>query len=336
MFRYTLVLAAALAPSALAQDEVLLKNGDRLSGSVLELDGDQLRLKTSYAGILKIDWKQVRALETTSKRKVEFATGLEMEGIIRRTDNDLLMLEGSGLESPASLDEIVAIQMPADTDGSDRGGRWTGSADFGITIARGNSDIDHYALSFNPRRITDKDRLTIDLRGLYSIQGGGSVNSIQSGTARYDRFLSPRTFVFALGEAETHEAQMLDLRTREGGGFGFKMTPRRETVLSFYGGINYLQENFETTELAHEVEALAAFELTSKINERFDLGTKGQLMPFLTGDRYLLNWDAHMKWLLWSNFTVGLSFYDKFDSLPPIAGVEKNDFGMLTTFGWKF
>ena len=45
--------------SAVQAGELLLKNGDRLTGEVLnEADGVQ-KFKTSYAGILSIKWKDV-------------------------------------------------------------------------------------------------------------------------------------------------------------------------------------------------------------------------------------------------------------------------------------
>lgn len=49
---------AALHPAV--ADEVLMRNGDRLTGQVLRQEGNQLRLKTDYAGTLVIDWSQVR------------------------------------------------------------------------------------------------------------------------------------------------------------------------------------------------------------------------------------------------------------------------------------
>jgi len=46
------------AASAMA-DEVILKNGDRLSGTVVTKADDKLVFKTKYAGEIKIDWAEV-------------------------------------------------------------------------------------------------------------------------------------------------------------------------------------------------------------------------------------------------------------------------------------
>ncbi|MBY0341292.1 MAG: hypothetical protein K2Q19_09035, partial [Rhodocyclaceae bacterium] len=65
VFSKALALAFTLAASSMAlADQVLLKNGDRLSGSVISKRGNTLIFKTSYAGELKIDWDEVAQLNT--------------------------------------------------------------------------------------------------------------------------------------------------------------------------------------------------------------------------------------------------------------------------------
>ena len=55
----TAALTLLLPCSALA-DEVLVHNGDRLSGDVIRQEKSRLRLKTTYAGTVEISWKDVR------------------------------------------------------------------------------------------------------------------------------------------------------------------------------------------------------------------------------------------------------------------------------------
>ena len=48
-----------LAWPALA-DTVWLNNGDRLSGTIILMDGGKLVLDTTYAGRVVIDWKNIQ------------------------------------------------------------------------------------------------------------------------------------------------------------------------------------------------------------------------------------------------------------------------------------
>ena len=69
----TLVVAFTLFAAGLhpvRADEVLISNGDRLSGDVLRLEKGQLRLRTTYAGTVEIAWKDVREAHFDRSRQV--------------------------------------------------------------------------------------------------------------------------------------------------------------------------------------------------------------------------------------------------------------------------
>jgi len=59
-----LLVAAALllAASHLLADQVVLNNGDRLTGTIVKSDGKDLVLKTDYAGEITIHWDALQGL----------------------------------------------------------------------------------------------------------------------------------------------------------------------------------------------------------------------------------------------------------------------------------
>ena len=61
-----MVFLAALSVAAgpALGDEVVLRNGDRLSGTVLHLAGGKLDLRTGYAEHIELDWRDVASLST--------------------------------------------------------------------------------------------------------------------------------------------------------------------------------------------------------------------------------------------------------------------------------
>ena len=58
-FALLLTLLSFLQPLASA-DEVLISDGSRLIGEVLRHDTEVLKLKTSFAGTIEIDWAEVK------------------------------------------------------------------------------------------------------------------------------------------------------------------------------------------------------------------------------------------------------------------------------------
>ena len=56
-------------------DEVLFNNGDRLSGTVLSVEGGKMKLKTAVAGEITVDLKDVKGQET-AKRAIDLGPDL--------------------------------------------------------------------------------------------------------------------------------------------------------------------------------------------------------------------------------------------------------------------
>jgi hypothetical protein len=56
-------------------DQVVMKNGDRLGGTIEKYDDKNLLLKTDYAGELKLDWSAVQQITSTELLHVSLSTG---------------------------------------------------------------------------------------------------------------------------------------------------------------------------------------------------------------------------------------------------------------------
>jgi len=69
------VLLFGMLAVASADDEVKLKNGDRLSGKVVGLAGGKLLMETAETGPVKLDWAQVVSIKTDAPLKLKLATG---------------------------------------------------------------------------------------------------------------------------------------------------------------------------------------------------------------------------------------------------------------------
>lgn len=321
-------------------DRVELNNGDRLTGEVRDLSSGKLSLETAYAGTVEIQWDQVETLLAAETFVVEFAGGGSATGSISSLEPGILKI---GSTSPIPTVDVITIRKETATR-QEPGllGNWHGSADAGYTFTRGNTEIDNLVISFLPERETAKDRIRVRVRSLYSVQDGGisseraTSSNMHMGQARYDRFLSRRAFVFAVGRIEKDERERLDLRTSEGGGFGIQFQPDSETHVSLFGGVTFLQEDFEAVERRLSAEGLAGVEFETARFGPFLITSKGQLLPILRDGRYRIEWDASIRIPLFGGFTLGLQMFDNFDSNPPRALVKKNDFGVISTVGLTF
>jgi hypothetical protein len=62
--RFVLIAACCFAAAPLRADEVVVKNGDKLTGHLTDLAQGKLSLKTAYGGVIAIDLKQVSTFFT--------------------------------------------------------------------------------------------------------------------------------------------------------------------------------------------------------------------------------------------------------------------------------
>ena len=63
--QFVAIFATAMSLASVAgADTVMLKNGDRLTGTVEVSDGKDVTLKTDFAGEIKIQWSAVQELKT--------------------------------------------------------------------------------------------------------------------------------------------------------------------------------------------------------------------------------------------------------------------------------
>ena len=324
--------------SLLCADQVLLHNGDRLTGTIDSLSKGKLAITTAYAGKIEIEWGQISSLTMEEKRQIEFADGFEEIGTISPSRPGVVkIVTQSGKQSDTQLALIEAISAAPSADAPKSGllSNWKGTADLGITVTRGNIDSDNYSLHFNPERHTDKDRIDLTYTAVYGVQEEASLNVIQSGILNYDRLVNPNLFYFGVFGLDHNRQQDLDLRTRAGGGLGYKTSFWSDSLVSFRGGVAFVRENFIDSEDLNEPQGLVTFELESPFLGG-TLDTTFEYHPRLNENRFLLHWRAKIDFPIYRNLTLGLRFYDFFDSEPPEDGVVRNDVGLVSTIGWKF
>jgi hypothetical protein len=61
---FALLFVFLAAVSASMADSVTLRNGDHLSGTIVNSDGKDLTLKTDYAGEIKINWSAMKEVSS--------------------------------------------------------------------------------------------------------------------------------------------------------------------------------------------------------------------------------------------------------------------------------
>src|ERR1700693_6502313 len=94
-FMRTVHLGAALSVlafcSTLFADQVVLKNGDRISGAITKSDDKTLLIKTDFAGDVEIQWPAVQEVNSTQPLHVTLANGKTVSGTVVTADGRMVV-----------------------------------------------------------------------------------------------------------------------------------------------------------------------------------------------------------------------------------------------------
>ena len=86
-----------------------------------------------------------------------------------------------------------------------------------------------------------------------------------------------------------------------------------------------------------EALAVVQFQKFTFNDPETDVSATLLILPNLTDTgRVRLELDTRVRREILSDFYWSISFFDSFDSDPPSAGVERNDYGFISSFGWSF
>lgn len=125
--------------SAMA-DEVIMYNGDRLSGEVVRLEGDRLLFKTAYAGTVRIDWTHVLELRMDEAHEVLLDDDSVVEATgVSRADGELILHQDPAAP-PMHMDAARVKVLEPEPWELGRGYRVGGRINLALKDEEGNSE----------------------------------------------------------------------------------------------------------------------------------------------------------------------------------------------------
>ena len=357
-FVAAIIFSLLLAIPAFA-DQVTLKNGDRLTGSITRSDGKELVIKTDFAGDVTIKFDAIQGITSTADLNVGLSNGKTAVGPVTTTgDNVEIATRTAGtVEAPKA--SITLLRSPAEQAAYEKSLHpgfaegWNGALNLGFALTRGNSQTKNLNIAFNAVRKGFRDKLILYTNSIYATNDLSTAsphttaNAIGGG-ARYDRDFTPRVFVFVNTDFYHDSLQNLDLRSVFGGGLGAHAIKSDSTVLDLLAGVNYTHESYsaffnppDSDNLVPAVSrSLASMtlgdEFMHKLGKTTVLTQNLYFYPNLTNTgEYRGTFSLGLvtkinKWLGWQN-----SFGDIYVSNPP-AGKKKNDILLSTGLNISF
>ncbi len=190
--RSLLCLAVLSTSTPVLADTVWLKNGDRLSGKIKVFDGGKLLIQTKYAGVVALDWHQVKTLESDQELlvKQDAYVGEKAKSLHAAEEGMVILANG---EAPKTV-ELASIEQIIKPKPVIEDLVWKGNVDVALDYQRAEKDVDDYDVDFKTSARHGKWRHIAE--GEYNRVFQNDVVTTDNWSAEYalDRFLTEQWF----------------------------------------------------------------------------------------------------------------------------------------------
>ena len=329
-----LALQAATAWGA-KTDVVVLKNGDRITGEVEQLDRGRLTFKTDDMGTVQIEWDNVQSVTAAAPFDVDDLSGNRFLGTLAPGPAaGQLLIAWEGRDDTVPLAHVVRMRRLYTSfwqrlDGSlDVGASYTSASElFKVDIA-GTIGFERpgYEVSLDgTSTLTTQPGVDDTRRNLVSLS--------------YARRFPERWVALAKTQLEQNRELGFELRTSAGVGGGRYLVQAPKHRLLTGVGLSVNRERPTEGESTTNVEAtvLLNYDRFSYDFPNIDVAVvAGGFASLTDSGRYRLDFDARLKREIVRDFYATLRGYESYDSRPATEGAPENDYGITFALGWSF
>lgn len=239
------LVTLALYSLSTQADVILLKNGDKITGTVLNKSGKMIELKTSYTDKILIKWEEVKALKSDTPITVTLKNKQQLTGLANFASDGSVNINNEGVykSEPIALTEISDINRKI----------FSGSINLGGSLSDGNTTRQSYYGDANVELRGMNDKVVFG--GLYNYSDHENTATQETTLnarnwqifATYGHFFTDKWYGYAHGLLTNDRLQDIQLRTAFGVGVGYEMYSSDELNLSFEVGPDYVNTNFYDT-----------------------------------------------------------------------------------------
>ena len=337
--RCALLLFLAMIPGLASDrtDIIILKNGDRLTGSIRKVGQGILELKCDHGnGRYRIYWDQVERIESKKVVSVELSSGTRVRGSLSHEPNspEEHIVQGTGGEEVRfRLPEVAMMHE------GERGfwGHFDGNFGAGYTLAKAN-DTQQFSLNGGVNYYADKFVANGSLDALFSSQKGASNTERYHGAAYLYRVLKGNWFVYGGADFLHSDELQLDLRSVALGGAGRFLRRDSKHSIGISGGAGWNREVYFNPVIGNQntPEALFAgrWNVYNLLDDNLNMINGLAVYKSLSqGSRTRFDLDSELRWGLPKHLYFNVKFANNYDS-SPLGKTPKNDFVFSTGFGY--
>jgi putative salt-induced outer membrane protein YdiY len=338
-------VVASLCPLISRADLIVLKNGDRITGSIVKKDGASLTIKSDLFGVITAPWDKVESVKADTVLNVSAADGEILQGTLNSTAAGIEVASGT-TKSVLPAAEIRAIRNADEQKTYERmlspgwGQLWAGSATVGWAGSKGNAETQTFTTGANAQRVTKNDKTVLHFNAIKASAFSSGKNSSTAqemrGGLSYDHNISSRIFINTFNDYEYDKFQNLDLRFVIGGGLGYQLVKNAATSFSLVGGAAFNRSSYSTPAVTQSGEGYLGDDYSRKLGKAASFIQTARIFSDLSHPgNYRVNFDAGTSVRITKGLNWNVSFSDRYVT-PAALGRKSNDILYTTGLGFTF
>ena len=317
-----------------AADEIILKNGDRLTGEVITLEEDKLIFKTSYAGELIIAWSEVEKIRVDKQAGVLLEDEVFLKGVIETAEDGRMIIRQDETRQHVfvNLEKVKRIS-PQQAESTKT--KYNMRANVGITIESGNTEKEKFHLdsTFGARK--QQFRFSFGFEYDYESNNDEKTRNRLLASTNLDYFFNHPWYVYGKGAYEFDEFKDLDLRLDIGPGLGYQFIEGVNANFALEAGPSYVKQDFKKESRRDYIAARFAVDADKWFFDKFVqffILAEGFSNPNEADDRFG-RVRSGLRFPLGRGFSMSTQYNLNYDNNPP-EGIEETDQRLIFLLGY--
>jgi putative salt-induced outer membrane protein YdiY len=321
-------------------DEIVLKNGDRLTGKIVHLVDGKLVFKSDVAGEVTVELSNIQTFSSAEPVTVNLKDSTGFTQKVLSAEAGRFAVQGTeDLKAQQfAVADIVSINPPPKPTP-----KWTGDVSVGITSTHGNTKTEMISANANATKRTENDRTTVSAdyaKGEQEDPDTGETVTIEDwwrAKGKYDYFFSKKGYGYLDVRYEKDAVAELDRRVIVGVGGGYQWIESDDMNFSTEFGLASLYEKFDNqtdsnSELSFQVGYLFDKKLRKNVKFTHDLTYYPSIDKF---SDYYLTTTAGIRADFTEKIFMTLKAIFNYDATPAI-GRGSTDTKYFLGLGYRF
>jgi len=334
LFAIFFILVSFVSVDQVKADEILLNNGDRITGKIITMEQGKLIFETSYAGEIIVQWSAVANLKTNEAVKVVLSDKTSLHGITEASEEGKMKLKLGKIVETVSFDLVEVASINPELKPAVN---LKGHINVGLSATNGNSDNESQHLDGEFVARTEQNRYTFGAELNRAEDDGEETVDNSMGYLKYDHFLTPQWFLYSNALFEKDTFKDLNMRTGIGIGAGHQFIESPLMNLFLESGLTYINEDFDQGDDDSYP--------TGRLSLSFDTYFLDKIVQFFHFNEALVGLEDTDKLIIRTRTGLRLPFYNSFNftaqynydwEKTPSPGRKESDRMYIFTLGYQW